>query len=127
MNKSLRRSLFYSPAMSALLAAGSHDAMAQSGASVTGGGSTLAYRDYAKEFSDDTLYSKAGEDFTYCSVGSGAGTSAFVSNTVTPLNADPSCNGVVTAPVDYGASDAVISATNVTFFKTSYRRTGGPA
>jgi phosphate transport system substrate-binding protein len=107
MNDSLRRSLFYSTAMIAFAAAGSHGAMAQSGATVLGGGSTAAYPIVNnREFNSAT----AGSDFTYCSVGSGAGTSAFVSNTDVPLAADAlNCNGVTGQAVDYGASDAPFS------------------
>jgi phosphate transport system substrate-binding protein len=114
MNNPLRRSLFYSTAMIAFAAVGSHGAMAQSGASVLGGGSTLAYPTVNNlEFNTAT----AGGDFTYCSVGSGAGTSAFVSNTDVPLAADAvNCKGVTGQAVDYGASDAFISPGNVTTF-----------
>jgi phosphate transport system substrate-binding protein len=114
MNNTLRRSLFYSTAMVSLMAAGSHGAMATS---VIGGGSTLAYPTVNNlEFSTATK----GGDFTYCSVGSGNGTSAFVSNTDTPLATDTvNCNGLSGKAVDYGASDAFISSTNVTAFKTS--------
>jgi phosphate transport system substrate-binding protein len=81
---------------------------------VLGGGSTLAYPTVNnKEFSTAT----AGSDFTYCSVGSGAGTSAFVSNTDVPLAADAlNCNGVPGKAVDYGASDAFINTAGITAF-----------
>lgn len=121
MNNTLRRSLFCSTAMLAFAAAGSHGAMAQSGTPVLGGGSTLQYLTIITEFNTAT----AGGDFTYCSVGSGDGTSAFVSNSDVPLAVDTTnCNGITGQTVDYGASDAFISSGNVTTF-TSSAHAGG--
>jgi phosphate transport system substrate-binding protein len=111
MNNSLRRSLFYSTAMIAFAAAGSHGAMAQSGATVLGGGSTLAFPTVnTLEFSTAT----AGGDFLYCSVGSGAGTTAFLTNNKAGLITDtvncPSASIPTGQAVDYGASDAFLPA-----------------
>jgi phosphate transport system substrate-binding protein len=111
MNNSLRRSLFYSTAMMAFAAVGSHGAMAQSGATVLGGGSTLAFPTVNNlEFGTAT----AGSDFLYCSVGSGAGTTAFLTNNKAGLITDtvncPSSAIPTGQAVDYGASDAFLPA-----------------
>ena len=114
MNISLRQSLFCSTAIAAMALCGAHSAMAQK---VLGGGSTLAALDYLTEFSDAGI-----TGFTYCSVGSGAGTSAFVNDLDLPLEADTTrCpSSVVNAKsVDYGASDAFISQPNINTFNSS--------
>ncbi|WP_158923795.1 substrate-binding domain-containing protein [Acidisphaera sp. S103] len=115
INISLRRSLFYSTAIAAMTLAGGHGAMA---AVTLGGGSTLAAIDYDNEFS---IFG-TGSNFTYCSIGSGAGTSAFVLNSDTPLEADAAnCPSTIVAGknVDYGASDAFIPSSSVTYFNAS--------
>jgi phosphate transport system substrate-binding protein len=123
MNNTLRWSLLYSTATAALLALGSQAAMAQTFANITGGGSTLAGPDYVNEFTDDVNISGAGFDFqSYCLVGSGAGTSAFISNTAVPLHADAVNCASTVGPIAYGMSDAVIGSADITHFQTTYNQ-----
>jgi phosphate transport system substrate-binding protein len=118
---SSRRSLLLSTAVGALLS--STAAMA---ATPLGGGSTLAAPTYEAEFPIDhgVGYSGAGPSYTYCAVGSGAGHSAFLTNSVTPLNTTPNqCYPNFTAvsgPVLYGAADSTLATSDVTTFQSAF-------
>jgi ABC-type phosphate transport system substrate-binding protein len=125
---STNRSLLATASLAALTL-GAGQAMAQT--HINGGGSTLAYPTYLSEFSDlykvNTAFIFGNKNVTpevtyYGSVGSGAGTTAFLTN------AYASDNGGTTAPVavfgsgtviHYGASDSTITAAQVSAYNTS--------
>jgi phosphate transport system substrate-binding protein len=93
---------------------------------LNGGGSSLAYPTYTADFSTYTA-SKSSDLFSYEAVGSGAGQKAFLGNNIgyfEPYNASTNTVGyqpgtltygtIVGTQVDFGASDAFLSSTQLT-------------
>lgn len=96
---------------------------------INGGGSSLAFPTYAQDFSTYTSTkstAKAVYDFSYEAVGSGAGQSAFLNNNINyfePVSATNTIGyaagtltygAIVGTQVDFGASDAFLTASQLT-------------
>ena len=80
---------------------------------INGGGATLPQPTYTQEF---TTYTNAHPTilFSYDGVGSGAGQTAFLNNDITQFNSPSNQYGtIVGTTVDFGASDAFLSSTQV--------------
>jgi ABC-type phosphate transport system substrate-binding protein len=81
---------------------------------LNGGGSTLAQPTYTQEFNTYTS-SAPTVLFSYDGVGSGGGTSAFLNNNIALFNSPTNQYGtIVGTTVDFGASDAYLSSSQVT-------------
>ena len=121
-------------ASAAAIACFAASAQAQVPTTVTGGGSTLAQFDYATEFNTYNGGSPAapflnqnpnGGTTTYWASGSGTGQQAFLTNDNTcnssrVLTGTTTCSGNTGGAnsVDYGASDATLSSTQISSWQT---------
>jgi ABC-type phosphate transport system substrate-binding protein len=114
-------------AVAALLVASAGTASAQ--AVIYGGGSTLGGPVYTgKVFPDAGILTypstAASNDIYYYLVGSGTGTTAFLNNSASGYAATLSGSNPPLPPsgaiVSYGASDAALSSTQISGFKTTY-------
>jgi len=115
------RNTIASAALAAALAAGAAHAT-----TLNGGGSSLAYPTYVAEFKAFTAaHSTVG--FTYEAVGSGAGQTGFLNNTISSYITSPNLSSTTltwptlqsalpasTATVHFGASDAALVASQLT-------------
>jgi ABC-type phosphate transport system substrate-binding protein len=105
------------------LAAGS--AHAAKPVHLNGGGSSLAYPPYTTDFAQYTA-AKSADTFSYAAAGSGAGQNAFLNNDITYFEPSTGSTSHGYAPgtltygtisgteVDFGASDAFLSSTQLT-------------
>ena len=122
-----RTHLLGAASAAALACLSSANCFAASQATITGGGSTLAQYDYIAEFS---LYNSntTGATFgTYYESGSGAGQNGLLLDDLTcdinkvNGNNGGNCSGPAGAPgntVDYGASDATLSSSQISAYST---------
>lgn len=107
MTNTLRTTLLRSAAAVALLAAGTTAASAAT--TVNGGGSTLAAPLYEAIIADIVSSSYT---YNYFPSGSSAAQNAFLSNTISDFGASPTPTG----SVDFGASDATLTTTQIGTF-----------
>jgi ABC-type phosphate transport system substrate-binding protein len=107
-----RKSLACTVSAAALSLFAGTAAMAAS-TTLNGGGSTLAQPTYVAEFN---LYTSSAPSvlFSYDGVGSGGGQSAFLNNDIADFNSPTNQYGtIVGTTVDFGASDAFLSSSQV--------------
>lgn len=118
-----RKYLACSSLLAVALSAGT--ALAAKPVTINGGGSSLAYPTYIADYAAITA-SKSTDLFSYEAVGSGAGQNAFLNNSIGYFEPESGSNpngygaGVLTygtivgTEVDFGASDAFLSASQLT-------------
>jgi ABC-type phosphate transport system substrate-binding protein len=111
-----RKLLLCSLAIAALSCNFAH-AKTSSSTTINGGGSSLAAPSYIAEFEALTA-AKAGDRFSYAAVGSGSGQTAFLTNNLSLYASPPAGTltyGTITGnQVDFGASDAFLTASQLT-------------
>ncbi len=130
MTHNLRNVLLRSAGAVALLAAGTGFASAQV-VTANGGGSTLATPYYETQITNMQVTAFANDSYNYCSSGSGPAQAAFIGNTIggfgCPTNPAFDSNNSANQPtgypttgsVDFAASDASLSAAQISQFQTN--------